>query len=225
MRRFAISDIHGCSKTLDALLEKISLNHADELYLLGDYIDRGPDSKGVIDLILGMRQDGYKVHCLMGNHEEMFLQMVQASPETPLDFYPGLVETLDSYGCNHPRDIPEEHLEFIYALDYYLEIDEFLLVHGGLNFSADDPLKDHHAMLWARNWYNKVDKKWLAQRIILHGHTPTKIDDILRMYASMKDLSALTLDSGCVYEKTGMNQLTAFDMTNRHLYFQKNIDN
>ncbi|MEO0876095.1 MAG: metallophosphoesterase, partial [Bacteroidota bacterium] len=66
MRKFAISDIHGCLKTFEALLDQIQFTTQDELYLLGDYIDRGPDSKGVIDLIWKMQADGYQVKCLRG---------------------------------------------------------------------------------------------------------------------------------------------------------------
>jgi serine/threonine protein phosphatase 1 len=99
-----------------------------------------------------------------------------------------------------------------------------LLVHAGFNFSIPDPLQDKEAMLWERHWYSKVDKKWAGNRIILHGHTPSKVEDILRMYASMEEMSALILDSGCVFQLKGMGQLTAFDMTNRRLYFQDNVE-
>jgi len=71
MRQIAISDIHGCARTFQALLDKIQLSTNDQLYLLGDYIDRGPDSKGVIDTILGLINAGYRVQTLMGNHEKM----------------------------------------------------------------------------------------------------------------------------------------------------------
>ena len=66
MRKFAISDIHGCLKSFEALLDKIQLSTSDELYILGDYIDRGPDSKGVIDYIWKLEQEGYAVKCLRG---------------------------------------------------------------------------------------------------------------------------------------------------------------
>ena len=70
MHRFAISDIHGCAKTFEALLDRIALSTQGELYLLGDYLDRGPDSKGVLDLIFRLQREGYAVHCLRGNHEQ-----------------------------------------------------------------------------------------------------------------------------------------------------------
>ena len=74
MRRFAISDIHGCIKTFKTLVDRIEFSKEDTLYLLGDYIDRGPDSKGVIDHIWKIQEEGYRVHCLRGNHEQMLLE-------------------------------------------------------------------------------------------------------------------------------------------------------
>ncbi|MFT5168289.1 MAG: serine/threonine protein phosphatase 1, partial [Saprospiraceae bacterium] len=64
MKQYAISDIHGCAKTFKALLEQISFSKEDVLYLLGDYVDRGPDSKGVIDHIWQLQSEGYTVFCL-----------------------------------------------------------------------------------------------------------------------------------------------------------------
>lgn len=224
MRQIAITDIHGCVKTFQALLDQVGLTTSDQLYLLGDYIDRGPDSKGVIDLLLEMQSTGYQLHCLLGNHEQMLLEMADPEQRRPLNLYPGLIETLLSYDCRHPREIPEEHRAFLNSLPYYLEVDDYLLVHAGLNFSATDPMQDREAMLWHRHWYNNINRDWLGERIILHGHTPVTVEDILRMYDGLEELPVLNLDNGCVFDAPGMNQLTAFDMTNRELHFQKNID-
>ena len=71
--KYVISDIHGCIRTFEALLKMLHFSISDELYLLGDYIDRGPDSKSVLDLILSMRNKGYKIAALRGNHEELLL--------------------------------------------------------------------------------------------------------------------------------------------------------
>ncbi|WP_170110456.1 metallophosphoesterase family protein [Flavilitoribacter nigricans] len=224
MRQIAITDIHGCHKTFRALLDKVALSREDELFLLGDYIDRGPDSKGVIDTILKLKADGYQLTCLLGNHEQMFFELSLSPPGRPLYLYPGLAETLASYNCRHPKDIPPEHLEFILSLPSCHRVEDYWLVHAGFNFSIPDPLEDQHAMIWERHWYESVNKEWVGRRIILHGHTPTRVDEILSMYEKMDDMSALILDSGCVFRVQGLNQLTAFDMTNRRLYFQQNID-
>ncbi|MEP6597398.1 MAG: metallophosphoesterase, partial [Ginsengibacter sp.] len=77
-RIFAIGDIHGCSKTFRKLLiEKINIQKSDEIYCIGDYIDRGEDSKGVIDFISQMRDKNYQIHTLRGNHEEMMLHSAE----------------------------------------------------------------------------------------------------------------------------------------------------
>lgn len=225
MRRIAITDIHGCLDSFEALLDKIAYTSADQLYLLGDYIDRGPNSKGVIDLVLQLQSEGHEVHCLSGNHEAMFLEIAGDPEGTPMDLYPGLPDTLLSYGVRHPRDIPKKHLDFMEALPHYLEVEGFILVHAGLNFNLANPLDDLHAMLWERHWYTQINKEWLEGRIILHGHTPTSVDHILRMYAGLDALQFMVLDSGCVYDRRGLHQLTAFDMTNRKLYFQENVEN
>ena len=87
MSKYAISDIHGCIATFKTLLDKIKFSKEDELYLLGDYIDRGPDSKGVIDHIWYLQKSGYQVHCLRGNHENMLLQEVI----NPIHYYNGRI--------------------------------------------------------------------------------------------------------------------------------------
>lgn len=76
-RTFAIADIHGCYSTFCALLDQIMLTREDELYLLGDYIDRGPDSKKVVDLIIQLQADGFAVKPIMGNHEQMLLDSIE----------------------------------------------------------------------------------------------------------------------------------------------------
>ena len=80
-RRLVITDIHGCAKTFAKLLDKIGLNEDDQLFLLGDYINRGPRSKQVIDHILDLNEDGFNVFPLIGNHEETLLHLLFESPE------------------------------------------------------------------------------------------------------------------------------------------------
>ena len=73
--RWVVPDIHGHIKTLRALIEeRIELQKSDSIYFLGDYIDRGPDSKGVIDYIMSLQSFGYDVHCIRGNHEDYCLR-------------------------------------------------------------------------------------------------------------------------------------------------------
>ncbi len=225
MRRFAISDIHGCAKTFKALLERIAFTPEDELYLLGDYIDRGPDIKSVVDHIRNLQRDGYTVHCLRGNHEEMFLDSLMNATDYRMWRSNGGWEMMESFDCNRDiQKIPEEYICFFTDLPFYLEVDEYILVHGGLNFFESDPFQDEHSMVWARHWQKDTDYDWLKDRIILHGHTAMKQDLIKDHYKKLAKRQVLGVDCGCVYTHFSMGYLCAFDMTNRKILFQPNVD-
>ena len=71
MGRWIIPDIHGCARTVKVLLENmLKVTRDDELFFLGDYIDRGPASKEVLDYLMDLQERGWKIHCLKGNHED-----------------------------------------------------------------------------------------------------------------------------------------------------------
>jgi len=130
MSRFAISDIHGCAATFKALLAKIEFSKEDTLYLLGDYIDRGPDSREVIDHIWELQEDGYTIYCLRGNHEQMLIDEL-AEKEI---WYNGEPETLKSFDARSNQDIPKPYVEWMEELPYFFEIQDYILVHAGLNY-------------------------------------------------------------------------------------------
>lgn len=228
MRKIAISDIHGCNRSFLALLDQVALTTSDQLFLLGDYVDRGKDSKGVIDTILNMQQNGYKVKCLMGNHEQMMLDALADTNEEDVEIWliNGGIETLDSYKVNGKPEIPEKHATFLENLELYCEVDEYILVHAGLNFKMPMPLSDEVSMLWIRDWYHNLNKNWLGDRIIVHGHTPTPKVDIEKQFANLEKLPVLDIDAGCVHKgrRRGVGYLCAFDLTNKSLYFQDNME-
>ncbi len=228
MRKIAISDVHGCQRTFVALLDKIAFSKTDQLYLLGDYVDRGQDSKGVIDHIWALQKAGYQVECLRGNHEEIVLT-AQHSPE-------GLEKwletdgrrTMESFGVQRITDIPEPYLDFMRNLRYFLEVDEYILVHAGLDFDQFDPLSRLDDMLWIRHWHDGIRYKWLGDRIIVHGHTPTRRSEIETMLHHLEKQRYLDIDAGCVFWnfplREGYGHLCAFDMTNRELVFQEAVE-
>ncbi len=241
MRKIAISDIHGCVETFRTLLERqVKLAHDDELYLLGDYVDRGPDSKGVLDYIMQLKEAGYRLHCLKGNHEAMMHHAAHDSREVEMWLYNGGREALVSFGIDDPSQIPSRYLTFIEEMDVYYEVDKFILVHAGLNFMGDqqadkgeegflwrmhNPLNDHNSMLWIRWWYDNINWNWLRDRMIIHGHTPIEADEISEMFQALNEDRVLDIDNGCFAKyREGLGQLCAFDMTQRKLYFQENID-
>jgi len=146
MPRYAISDIHGCPKTFRKLLFEINLNQTDELFLLGDYVDKGPDAMGVIQMIWDLESRGYQITCLRGNHERMFTNEVARGEHS------GVI----------PRRYHEEACRWMLGLDYYAETPGYFLVHAGLNFRHVDPLEDTYSMLWIRYWYDEIDRDWLG---------------------------------------------------------------
>lgn len=154
MARYAISDIHGAKKTFMDLLKKINFHRSDTLYILGDMIDRGPNSRGVLELILTLLEQNYDVQVLKGNHEDLMLQSLENRAAESCWFQNGAKQTIASYngespgpyGINSsvpwPQLIPEKHLNFLQSLPTLIELDDFVLVHAGLKFgpSADDRL-------------------------------------------------------------------------------------
>lgn len=227
-KKYAISDIHGCAKTFKALLEQIAFSTADQLYLLGDYIDRGPDTKGVIDTILGLQASGHAVYCLRGNHEQLFLDGFTDVPTYWTWRQNGGEAMLKSYGVAIAENIPPDHLQFLRGLAWHFEIDNYILVHGGVDFTrADDPLGDPVRLLWLRNWHHLIDYAWLGNRYIIHGHTPAKGVEILKQFTDFETKRWLDIDAGCFIKReraAGYGYLCAFEMTEKQLFFQRNLD-
>lgn len=222
MAQYAISDIHGCLKTFQALLKKINFSQNDTLYLLGDYVDRGPDSKGVIDHIWALQEEGFEIYCLKGNHEDMLIDAATKSYGNNYAYVD--LPCLNSFGVSAAQEIPVKYLRWMAGLPHFLEAENYILVHGGLNFNQNNPLGDKISMLWIRNWYADIDRAWLDGRIIIHGHTPTPFEQIQLDLLQLEYRPALVIDSGCVFQSKEMNRLCAFNLTTQELVFQPNIE-
>ena len=220
-RRFAISDIHGCSDTFRKLVrEVIRLEKNDILYLLGDYVNKGPDSKGVIDFIFDLREQGYQVKCLRGNHEQYLLDGLYHH-DIPAFLLRGGDATLSSFGVKAIDAIPRRYISFIESLPYYFELEKYLLIHAGLNFNLPDPYTDHFSMLNIREM--SVDFEKTGGRRIIHGHVPTPYVEIQKMIAMKND--HFSIDAGCVYDQfPGMSHLVALDIDTEKLYIQPKTD-
>jgi len=227
MRKIAISDIHGCYLTFKKLVrDVIQLTKEDELYLLGDYVDRGPGSKQVFDFIFELLNEGYKVRCLIGNHEEIFLECIKGRGRLPSWLKYGGRMTLDSFIVDYPTEIPDEYVRFMESLAYYVEVDNYILVHAGLNFTTADPLKDTYGMTWSRNWEADANMDWLGSRRVIYGHTPKTKSQVELQLEQLQKQQLLNIDAGCYGTYIpGYGHLAAFDMTNEVLHFQENIDN
>jgi len=219
-RSFVIGDIHGCAATLRRLVDgRLRPGPADRIYLLGDLIDRGPDSKGVLDFIFELRVRGLSVNSIRGNHEDMFLRAEDDHEGLNLWTANGGLTTLESFQADGPGDIPHIYRAFLDSLPLYILLDDFVIVHAGLNFERPSPFDDTTAMLWTRSPF--VDRQRIGGRRLICGHTPVSR---ARLEASL-DSSKIMLDNGCVFgglPESG--SLAALELGSLQLYYQENID-
>jgi serine/threonine protein phosphatase 1 len=219
-RRIVIPDIHGCARTFAALLfDVLRIRSSDIIYLLGDYTDRGPRSREVIDSIRSLADEGYQIRPLRGNHEEMLLKACGSLDDLRLWTLNGGRTTLESFGVDDPCEIPLSYRSFIAGLPFFLELDDSILVHAGLNLQIVDPFEDTEAMLWSRSVLG--DPERIGHKKIISGHTPVSRETIKQSVASERIL----LDNGCVYaDRPELGTLTALELNSMSLYFQINID-
>lgn len=219
--RYVITDIHGCANTFEALLNKIGLTKEDELYILGDYVDRGPGGKQSIDIVMGLEDEGYSVHSLVGNHDLMlWIAMEKLNPS----YEERYSETAISFGVENATHIPKKYGDWITNLPYYIELDQYILVHGGVNFKLEDPLSVQADLLVARGWYDEINYEWLGDRIIIHGHTPVPQKQLEEMVDNQLTNQYIDLDNGCVFDNPGFRHLVCLNLKDMSLTYQKNID-
>ena len=219
-RSFAIGDIHGCSNTFrHLLLDKIQLRKSDKIYCIGDYIDRGPDSKGVIDFIIDLRKKGYHIHTLRGNHEQMMIDSVYSDTKFNHWLRNGGESTLNSFGIRSYNELNPLYKQFFARTKYYIKSGNNVFVHAGLNFQISDPFTDKVAMLWIRDF--RFDSEKLGQKAVIHGHTPKSLNDILMN----SDSNTINIDGGCVYKHIPeLGNLIALNVIQRKYVTVRNID-
>lgn len=192
-RTFVIGDVHGCLDPLRRLMERIPWEpDADRLVFVGDYIDRGPDSKGVVDYILQLRGLGGAVRCLLGNHERMLLDFL-AERNQQLYMVNGGMRTLESYrdpsrGWS-PDAIPAEHIVFYRSLEPYLELPDCFVVHAGFRPGVPLDLQSQEDLTWIREPFIYSDCDF--GKPVVFGHTP--------FYEPYVDRHKIGIDTGAVY--------------------------
>ncbi|MFC2107352.1 metallophosphoesterase family protein [Bacteroidota bacterium] len=234
--RWVIPDIHGCAKTLKSLLDfHVKPTKHDMLYFLGDYIDRGPDSKGVIDIIRKLQDDEYNVRLLKGNHEDYLIKAYAAESERKSFLgiksknrmkeewkkYGGK-ETLESFGVKDLKDIPIEYIDWLAKLELFIELDDFVLVHAGLNFNNDDPFEDEHAILWLRDFKPQPEK--INMRTLIHGHVPINLELIHHLKGG-NSYKYIDLDNGIyMSDRSGFGNLVALELNSMEVVAQNNVD-
>lgn len=218
-RTFAIGDIHGCIKTFEKLLfDKIQIQKADNIYCIGDYIDRGKHSKEVIDLILQLNRDGYQIYTIRGNHEQMMLDAIANEAAMNTWMMNGGKVTMQSFGIETLNDLPEIYVSFLKQTEFYFKTEKYIFVHAGLNFEIENIFEDNEAMLWVRD--SSPVQPALGNKLLIHGHTPETLKYILNQKGN-----CINIDGGCVYiHRKYFGNLVAIDLNERKFISLSNCE-
>ncbi len=225
-RRIVIGDIHGCPRTFRALVDQaLDITSRDHVFLLGDLINKGPDSKSVLAYVLELRDRGVRVELIRGNHEADLIHYLGKSPSKFRSFLDRTDNTalLDNKG----KTLDDRWRTLIASSHYYIETGNTLLSHAGFNFAAKDPFSDTDAMLNTKSI--SYDAEVAAGRQVVHGHVPTPLSRIVQSVASNDRI--IPLDNRVVGSvgaspwKIGeYGNLCALDLDTRALYVQPNLD-
>ncbi len=220
MRRIiAIGDLHGCNDAFQKMLfNDLKISKQDKIFCIGDYIDRGMQSKEVIDTIISLRDKGFTIYTLRGNHEQMMMD----SEETEEHFKHWLTNggdtTLQSFDVNRYSAMPEKYKQFFQKTKLYHSTTNYVFVHAGLNFTRDNIFEDKEAMLWTRNFDS--EQPALKNKILIHGHTPKPLNYILNQPGN-----CINIDGGCVYtEKIIYGHLVAITLPAKKFTVVPNYD-
>lgn len=190
---YAIGDIHGRLDLFERMLARIRNDDLAAverplIVLLGDYVDRGPDSAGVLDRILALRDETWcDVEVLLGNHEETLLTFLHSAKQGPSWIDYGGGSALASYGVALPPSrtdpaqweevrkafeaaLPAAHLALLREMKYMVRVDDYVFVHAGIQ--PDMPLDEQGAetFLWVRSAFMAAEKA--CDYVVVHGHTP-----------------------------------------------------
>ena len=224
MRVYAIGDIHGRNDLLHKLLKQIESDDAargpadTHIIFLGDLMDRGPDSAGVIDTAMALRDAGRKVRFLMGNHEEVFVRACRKNDTKVTRFFLriGGEATVLSYPITRAEYItldmeqlserlatlvPEAHLEFVESFEDQIVIGDYAFVHAGIRPGVPLSEQKPSDLRWIREDF--VDQRGDLEKVVVYGHTiydqveerGSRIGIDTGAYASDK-LTALALEGG-----------------------------
>lgn len=209
-RILAIGDIHGCNRQLKQLIEHIAPDpFIDTLVFIGDYLDRGPDARGVVDTLLALKKTHPKMVCLKGNHEAMFLDYYLKGLDEDLYMLNGGWTTLDSYNLTLAEALsgtgfPESHLRFLASLPLFHETEEFIFVHAGLRPGIPLNKQSPEDILWIRHEF--IDSDHSFGRTVVFGHTP--------FYEPLLEENKIGIDTGAVFG----GDLTCVELPSRKIY-------
>jgi serine/threonine protein phosphatase 1 len=214
-RTIAIGDIHGCLDAFDALLEAISPQPEDTIVTLGDYVDRGPNSKGVLDRLLELEQQ-VRLVPLRGNHEDMLIEVLSGQMQPYAWLNHGGVDTMDSYGfVGDLNCIPKSHLELIDRMPNYFETETHFCVHA--NYDETLPLEEQpdELLRWTKISQRLPPPHFSGKKAVV-GHTHDREGRIFEIEHLVcidtycyggKWLTALELETGQIWQSTPSGEL------------------
>jgi serine/threonine protein phosphatase 1 len=209
MSVFAIGDVHGCADELEELLGMLPLDDNSTVVMLGDYIDRGPYSRRVLEILMEAKTK-HRMVTLSGNHEEMLREFLDGSnPQRVARFIlNGGSSTLADFANDQGEwVIPKGHVTFLEELQLWYETDEHFFVHAGVPDMALkelDPVRDRDEVLWIRRAFIGNPRKW--EKRIVHGHTPVNAVEV--------SASRINVDTACAYG----GFLTAIQLPSHRIY-------
>lgn len=215
-RTLVISDIHGALDLFESLLKKIDYNaKQDQLILLGDYVDRGPKAKEVLDKVIELHAEGAIV--LKGNHEDMMIKAMLGNDARAWKHWAhqnGGGDTLKSYGFteadymvpdgvaftkpNLHSEKLSEHLTFIQQLDPLIEWEGYIFAHAGIHPEQTIVETDPYLFMWIREVFHE---NYAGKQTVIFGHTPTKYlhKDPLNHTVYFGDNHIIGIDGAAVY--------------------------
>ncbi|MCP5536743.1 MAG: serine/threonine protein phosphatase [Akkermansiaceae bacterium] len=207
MRTLVIGDIHGSLSALKALGEYVDFAPDDTIVTLGDYIDRGPNSKGVLDYLIELRKS-HQLITLKGNHEVMMVNARDSEQERYFWLLNGGEATLDSFRAANLKYIDPVYWDFIASCGRYYETGHHIIAHAGLEPETDLALQDDRNLYWRRILETEPHK---SGKTLVCGHTP------------QKNGVPLVLDHAICIDTfaCGGGWLTCLDL-NTHQYWQAN---
>jgi serine/threonine protein phosphatase 1 len=215
-RRIVIGDVHGHYEGLMTLLSAIAPTSDDQLYFLGDLIDRGPQSAQVVNFV---KNNNYP--CLLGNHEQMLLNILSnggvATPAMQAWLYGGGQATVASY---QEATIPQDHLDWFKALPTYLDLGNVWLTHAGVDPSLPLTEQTSEQFCWIRDEFHSIEQPYFRDKLIIIGHTITFTLPGVNPGYLAQGRGWLDIDTGAYHPRSGW--LTGLDIRN-NLVYQANV--
>ena len=224
---YAIGDIHGSLQKLRDLIARCE-RHSDgrpaTFVFLGDYIDRGPDSRGVVEALMDRQsQQPECVIALKGNHEAVAIEIIDGKTEAEFWLREGGAATLRSYGVGSARELPDEHIAWLRSLPLCHDDGRRFFVHAGIDPEKPLDAQSDHDLIWIREPFLSDARDY--GRLIVHGHTPqtTGVPDFRgnRLNLDTGAVFGRPLDGGRVRNRGAQSsRLSAGRLTGPHIFLE-----